>query len=591
MFIENFFTSQITGGQTGTNNSTGGPALSNRQSATKGLAKNGEGFMELILMHLSEAKDQEDLEARLQKVKTHQALKSESPVMAEDPQFDVASMLAANPEIEEEIRRLAETFSLDLNQQIAHVLTLNQQAFTEDLKALSKSEILAALRTDNTQADQKAPNLFEALMLMQHKNPASDMGELKPDLEQILARLKELAENDRGALIAAGFTPAQIAELQQKTAIHFQPASQVQAGNNIAPENKGENIGEIKPGSKNVKQQGEETSRDPAAALSALLVSLVPAKAQTGPGNLTATKDTGETKTSSLLKRLEAVLNTQISANDGLSRLSPANYSGQPKFSFDDLLKQFEGRTPNVKNLETALTNSAKAMMEGFKDQIQQQAGHSGSEARLPMAPLASYLQNWPLGSSGQLYSAFDWSEAPLNDYGLHTAGMTSGTQGSFSSLVTQAQSAGQAHPATAMIAANIRKGASTGNTRSMTLHLEPPEMGRVEIRMDISSKDKTMRATIIAEKPETVLLLQRDAHNLERALQDIGLDAESGLNFELADDGQGFSHDGSHDGHNGGGRGGGEQADSGEEIEIIESTMTWHVDPETGHMHYSILA
>ena len=27
------------------------------------------------------------------------------------------------------------------------------------------------------------------------------------------------------------------------------------------------------------------------------------------------------------------------------------------------------------------------------------------------------------------------------------------------------------------------------------------------------------------------------------------------------------------------------------EEIEIIETTMNWNVDPETGHVHYNILA
>ena len=27
------------------------------------------------------------------------------------------------------------------------------------------------------------------------------------------------------------------------------------------------------------------------------------------------------------------------------------------------------------------------------------------------------------------------------------------------------------------------------------------------------------------------------------------------------------------------------------EEVEIIETTMTWSVDPETGHMRYNIMA
>ena len=104
-------------------------------------------------------------------------------------------------------------------------------------------------------------------------------------------------------------------------------------------------------------------------------------------------------------------------------------------------------------------------------------------------------------------------------------------------------------------------------------------------------SKDKTMKAVVKAETPETFMMLQRDAQILERALHDAGLDADSGLSFELAQDGefmdQNNQRGGGHD-QGGTGRGGNS---NGDELEIIESTMTWRVDPNTGHTRYDIYA
>lgn len=91
----------------------------------------------------------------------------------------------------------------------------------------------------------------------------------------------------------------------------------------------------------------------------------------------------------------------------------------------------------------------------------------------------------------------------------------------------------------------------------------------------------------MIVEKPETWLMLQRDAQVLERALQDAGLDAGAeNLSFELADQGFDFSGNGSHDGYNG--QGGGQNAEG--EVEIIETTMTWFTDPETGLERYNLM-
>lgn len=155
-------------------------------------------------------------------------------------------------------------------------------------------------------------------------------------------------------------------------------------------------------------------------------------------------------------------------------------------------------------------------------------------------------------------------------------------------SLVTQASQAALPHPATQMVAATITKALADGQTRNITLRLEPPELGRVEIRLEFA-KEKTLKTHILVEKQETWLMLQRDSHVLERALQDAGLDTDSGLSFELAHDDSSFDEDRKGGGYGGGGR----NSDSGpdDETTILHTHMDIYVDPETGLTRYDILA
>ena len=147
---------------------------------------------------------------------------------------------------------------------------------------------------------------------------------------------------------------------------------------------------------------------------------------------------------------------------------------------------------------------------------------------------------------------------------------------------------AGQSHPATQMVSAHITKAAQTGDTKNITLQLDPPELGRVEVKMEFG-KDKTVKAHLIVEKPETYLMLQRDAASLERALQNAGLETDSGsLNYEMAAEDYAFNNN--SQGGNGSANGG-NSGSTEENTETIETTMTWDVDPETGHVHYSLLA
>jgi flagellar hook-length control protein FliK len=96
-------------------------------------------------------------------------------------------------------------------------------------------------------------------------------------------------------------------------------------------------------------------------------------------------------------------------------------------------------------------------------------------------------------------------------------------------------------------MARNLQKGVSRFDIR-----LDPPEMGRVDVRMEVR-KDGHVVAHLSVERPETLDLLQRDARALQQALNNAGLQADGdSLNFSLKDQSEGTEERGFAD-RNGG--------------------------------------
>ena len=62
---------------------------------------------------------------------------------------------------------------------------------------------------------------------------------------------------------------------------------------------------------------------------------------------------------------------------------------------------------------------------------------------------------------------------------------------------------------------------------RHMTLQLQPDALGRLQIQVD-QAPDAPTRVRISAERPETLALLQRDAPQLQRALDQAGVPREA---------------------------------------------------------------
>ena len=88
-------------------------------------------------------------------------------------------------------------------------------------------------------------------------------------------------------------------------------------------------------------------------------------------------------------------------------------------------------------------------------------------------------------------------------------------------------------------VAVEIAGKALEGKNR-FEIRLDPPELGRIEVRLDVDH-DGNAVTRLIADRPDTLDLLRNDANNLQQTLQDAGLKtSDSGLQFSLRDQSMG---------------------------------------------------
>ncbi|MBN8521051.1 MAG: flagellar hook-length control protein FliK [Alphaproteobacteria bacterium] len=235
-------------------------------------------------------------------------------------------------------------------------------------------------------------------------------------------------------------------------------------------------------------------------------------------------------------------------------------------------LLKYQGNTPTAQNVG-ADNASAKLL-----------------SLAIPAGGNMSSAQGTSLNKQGFVTLPAGWSDAfteAMESLGIDIHSgipMTQASQAAHST--TGSVHAGQAHHATHMVAAQLTKSAKEGRPNVITLELDPPELGRVEVKLEFGS-DQSVKAVLTSEKPETHFMLQRDAAFLERALHSAGLTVtDGGIDFQLATDSGGFDQFTKDDGQGGSGKSG-----RGDDTDVIQSTMTWNVDSETGFIRYNILA
>lgn len=384
------------------------------------------------------------------------------------------------------------------------------------------------------------------------------------NLQRALQKLEALASEDSEALIVANITPEQITELKSI-------------------------VDNILSGADSIETTEENAEKF--AGIVAGLISILPPK--TKEDFLTSSKtlllESGKSENQSLigLKDIQARLNA-LESQSGVKKGTALDAAAQTQSSgsdtpdsadFDETFKQI------LQNAKSAGGSEKTTLAESMAA-----AKTSGApDAAAKAAAMAGVLKDISFGVNGTIASPAEFSYSALHEMGLPLGQSSIQSVNGMTSLVTQSHAATLPHPATQMVAASMKKLAGNGETTEIRLKLDPPELGRVEIKMSFG-KDSAVKAVLIAEKPETFMMLQRDAQILERALQDAGLEADgNSLSFELAQDGQDFSQDGRHDGDRNKTGLNGNESDA--EETVIETTMNWHVDPSSGHMRYNILA
>jgi len=109
----------------------------------------------------------------------------------------------------------------------------------------------------------------------------------------------------------------------------------------------------------------------------------------------------------------------------------------------------------------------------------------------------------------------------------------------------------------------------------SLTVRLDPAELGRVEVKLKIE-KNGPVHASVTADRPQTLDMLRNDRGALEKALQSAGLNTDSGsLSFNLRDNNGSGQQTGA-----GAGRGARAIADDsaagGKQFDLVAATNGW---------------
>ena len=131
---------------------------------------------------------------------------------------------------------------------------------------------------------------------------------------------------------------------------------------------------------------------------------------------------------------------------------------------------------------------------------------------------------------------------------GAGAVGETLQTQQSAASATANAQRAAGPRPGVAdQVSVHITKALKAGVDR-ITIQLKPASLGRIDVQLEVGHDGRVI-AVVTADNKDTLDLLQRDARELERALQNAGLQTDSGsLSFNLRGQGDQAPEDGSAD-------------------------------------------
>jgi flagellar hook-length control protein FliK len=202
---------------------------------------------------------------------------------------------------------------------------------------------------------------------------------------------------------------------------------------------------------------------------------------------------------------------------------------------------------PAAKNSATGAVAAAQAAIKGVTDQASGNPGQ-GTDKSSGNSDTASSDKNAVQAANANSTSPLQPNQPAPIQPPAQTSMMAPGiaaASGASPGLATHTAAAGLstsvqinapaagAVPDLASLAVAVAARSQSG-AKQFDIRLDPPELGRVDVRLSIDANGKT-QAHMTADQPETLNLLQKDSGTLTQALRDAGLDvSQNGLNFSL---------------------------------------------------------
>jgi flagellar hook-length control protein FliK len=188
--------------------------------------------------------------------------------------------------------------------------------------------------------------------------------------------------------------------------------------------------------------------------------------------------------------------------------------------------------TREAPQLRAAKPDAAKGV------QTEAQPAEASGKSEAPQQAKSAPAANAPSAEAKAAPAAPQVAQAPppLSDAGAAQTNallQPATTAANASQATSHVEHAARAAPASAQVAREIVRQFDGENTR-FELRLDPPELGRVEVRLEVS-RDNRVTAVVTADNPQALAELARHARDLEQMLQSSGLElTDSGLSFDL---------------------------------------------------------
>lgn len=215
------------------------------------------------------------------------------------------------------------------------------------------------------------------------------------------------------------------------------------------------------------------------------------------------------------------------------------------------------------------------------RDHVPPAGGLVHAAATERAAPQAAVQELAKASESVASVGAAKSAETPASAVGVRSAGSYDFASQLSAVRATKGGTAGLPE-VVEQVAVQLHKQVKEGKDE-MTIHLRPAELGKIEVKLEFAA-DKKVQATVVADNPSTLQLLQKDQDVLQRALQEAGLRADPGsLQFSLRDDrqpgafAQGQTGPGSRGGAQAGGYG--EEDAAGAELSLA-ALETYYITP-----------